>query len=81
VFAVGSAADPALGGNALQAVVAVDATVTASAAGTLPASDTMPTERGASPTGVTPAAFAFIAIALGSFAIASIASARRMRQD
>ena len=33
VFAVGSAATPAVGDNALRAVVAVDATATASAAG------------------------------------------------
>ena len=42
VFAVGSAADPAVGGNALQVVVAVDATVEAvedRAAPTLPATD------------------------------------------
>lgn len=81
VFAVGSAADPAVGGNALQAVVAVDATASASAAGTLPASDTLPTERGTSPAGITPATFALIVIALATFAIASIATSRRLRQD
>lgn len=80
VFAVGSAPDPALGGNALQAVVAVDATATASAAGTLPASDTIP-PRGSSPTGISPATFVLIAIALASFALASIAASRRLRQD
>lgn len=81
VFAVGSAADPAVGGNALQAVVAVDATAAANAAGTLPASDTIPTERGSSAGGIATATFALIAIALASFAIALVASSRRVRQD
>jgi hypothetical protein len=81
VFAVGSAATPAVGDNALRAVVAVDATATASAAGTLPPSDTIPTERGSSSAGIAPGTIALIAIALASFAIASIASSRRLRQD
>ena len=81
VFAVGSAATPAVGDNALRAVVAVDATATASAAGTLPPSDTIPTERGSSSAGIGPGTIVLIAIALASFAIASIASSRRLRQD
>lgn len=81
VFAVGSAATPAVGDNALRAVVAVDATATASAAGTLPPSDTIPTERGSSSAGIAPGTIVLIAIALASFAIASIASSRRLRQD
>lgn len=40
VFAIGSAATPAVGGNALQAVVAVDATATATPA-TVPPTDTL----------------------------------------
>jgi hypothetical protein len=45
VFAIGSAADPAVGGNALQAVVAVDA----SADSGMPATDTLPATGGSAP--------------------------------
>jgi hypothetical protein len=41
VFAIGSAATPAVGGNALQVVVAVDATASAAPAATPPPTDTL----------------------------------------
>jgi len=44
VFAIGSAATPALGGNALQAVLAVDATATAAPGVTPPPTDTVAPE-------------------------------------
>jgi hypothetical protein len=78
VFAVGSAASPAVGDNALQVVVAVDATATADAPA-LPETDTL-TETGTS-TSAGPSAAILLAIAalgfIGSLAVAT----RRIRQD
>jgi hypothetical protein len=77
VFAVGSAATPAVGGNALQAVVAADATV--SPAGTAPPTDTI-TDGGRS----TPASIAPVLVAsfLGSIAFLVVASrGRRSAHD
>ena len=77
VFAIGSAATPAVGENALQVVVAVDATATAAPAGSPPVTDT--TVPAASPaTEGTPigAALAVIVLALAAF-VASGAYLRR----
>ena len=60
VFAIGSAADPAVGGNGLQVVVAVDA----SAEPDMPATDTLPTAGGSGP--ISPLVLAGVALlALG----------------
>lgn len=76
VFAVGSAASPALGGNALQAVVAVDGTA---AAGTAPPTDTIAT----GPAATSSSAAALVTVLLfgvAAFAIALRATPRRIRQ-
>jgi hypothetical protein len=79
VFAIGSAASPALGGNALQAVVAVDATATAATA-TVPPTDTLPSTSGTAsqPSGLWAVA---LLIAAASTAVASTLFARRAKQD
>jgi hypothetical protein len=86
VFAIGSAASPAVGDNALQVVVAVDATAEAAApeptaaAPTLPPTDTVgsSTSVGSSGPGAMIALFAVAAVAF----VASLALvARRVRQD
>ena len=77
VFAVGSAASPAVGGNALQAVVAVDATV--SAAGTAPPTDTMTDAGRSTSASIAPV---LVALFLGSIAFVAVASrGRRSVQD
>jgi hypothetical protein len=77
VFAVGSAASPPVGENALQAVVAGDATAQAS----LPPSDTVAGEPTATAAGSGPAALALMAIGAVGFIAALSLSARRVRQD
>jgi hypothetical protein len=74
VFAVGSAASPALGGNALQAVVAVDAT-------SLPPSDTIAGETTDAVSGIAPAALALFGIGAVAFIAGLSLTARRVRQD
>ena len=75
-FAVGSAASPAVGGNALQ-VVAVDATATA-AEPTLPQTDTV-SEPATSAAG-GPAAILLVAAVVGFLGSLAV-SMRRVRQD
>lgn len=72
VFAVGSAASPAVGGNALQAVLAVDAT--ASAAGTAPPTDTIADAGRSTPVSIAPV---LVALLLGSIAFVMVASRGR----
>ena len=78
VFAVGSAASPAIGGNALQAVVAVDGTA-AAAAGTAPPTDTIATGSGA--TSSSPSVAVVVMLGVAAFAIALAATTRRIRQS
>ena len=86
VFAVGSAADPAVGGNALRVVVAVDATAEAVDEGpapTLPATDTVlsdvPTTGSDASLG---AALLLLVAGAVTFAAVSLRPAtRRVRQD
>ena len=79
VFAVGSAASPAVGGNALQAVVAVDATVAAS--GTVPPTDSVvaTSERPSESTGLM--LVALVLIGATSLFIGSRAFVRRTDRD
>lgn len=77
VFAVGSAASPAVGGNALQAVVAVDATARA----TMPPSDTIAGGPTPASSGIVPAALALMAIGAAAFIAGLSLTARRVRQD
>ena len=86
VFAVGSAADPAVGGNALQVVVAVDATAEAEeegAAPTPPATDTVVS--GAPSTGGDASlGAALILLVAGAVTFAAVSlrpATRRVRQD
>ena len=82
VFAIGSAADPAVGGNALQVAVAVDATATAGAEATPPSTDTIPAEGSTSSDGFGPAAALLLVVGLASFAvIVRRPATRRVRQD
>ena len=85
VFAVGSAADPAVGGNALQVVVAVDATAEAeeeSAAPTPPATDTVISDASTSGEGSLGAALILLVAGAVTFAAVSLRPAtRRARQD
>ena len=76
-FAVGSAASPAVGGNALQVIVAVDATATA-AEPTLPQTDTV-SEPATSAAG-GPAAILLVAAVVGFLGSLAV-SMRRVRQD
>jgi hypothetical protein len=79
VFAVGSAASPAVGGHALQTVIAVDATAGATA--TLPQTDTIAPISGTSsqPFGLLIVALLFIGAT--SFLIGSVVLVRRTDQD
>ena len=79
VFAVGSAASPAVGGKALQVVVAVDGTASAP---TLPATDTVIAGTTSTTSGFGPGA-ALLAAAAAAVAFAASLSflARRVRQD
>ena len=85
VFAVGSAADPAVGGNALQVVVAVDATAEAEeegAAPTPPATDTVISDASTSGEGSLGAALILLVAVAVTFAAVSLRPAtRRARQD
>jgi len=81
VFAVGSAASPAVGGNALQAVVAVDATAPAAATGTVPPTDTVAATSAGSVQGIGVALLPLVVIAGIAFALASAAFVRRTNQD
>ena len=81
VFAVGSAASPAVGGNALQAVIAVDATAPAAATGTVPPTDTVAVTSGGSVQGIGVALLPLVVIAGIAFALASTAFVRRTNQD
>ena len=78
VFAIGSAADPAVGGNALQVAVAVDATTTK----TLPATDTVGVAEGsvASSIGLVGMLVIAAAVTLG-FAATYTLLTRRVRND
>ena len=78
VFAVGSAASPAIGGNALQVVVAVDAT--AAAAATVPPTDTIVTTSGTAPQ-PNLVFVALVLIGATSFLIGSVVLVRRTNQD
>lgn len=78
VFAVGSAADPAVGGNALQAVVAVDATASPS----MPATDTIGAAETTTSSGIgLLGLLAVAAIAIGGFAGTFALLTRRVRND
>jgi hypothetical protein len=81
VFAVGSAASPAVGGNALQAVVAVDGTAPAAATGTVPPTDTVAATSGGSVQGIGVGLLPLAVIAGIAFALASTAFVRRTNQD
>jgi hypothetical protein len=78
VFAIGSAASPAVGGNALQVVVAVDAT--ASAAATVPPTDTLTSTSAPASDSFGTWMVALLIVAV-SAAIASTVFARRAKQD
>jgi hypothetical protein len=86
VFAVGSAANPAIGGKALQVVVAVDATAVPDedgAAPTLPATDTA-LSNGSPTSGSASLGAALILLVVASVAFATVsrhAASRRARQD
>ena len=81
VFAVGSAASPAVGGNELRAVVAVDATAPAAATGTVPPTDTVTSASGGSPAGIAVALLAVLVLGGIAFATASTVLVRRTNQD
>jgi hypothetical protein len=79
VFAVGSAASPAVGGKALQVVVAVDGTASAP---TLPATDTVIAGTTSTTSGFGPGAALLVAAAAAvAFAASVTFLARRVRQD
>ncbi len=79
VFAVGSAASPAVGGNGLQAVVAVDATAAATA--TVPPTDTFATTSATSPQAANLAFVALVLFAATAFLIGWTVLVRRTNQD
>jgi uncharacterized protein DUF4397 len=79
VFAVGSAASPAVGGNALQVVVAVDGVV--SAAGTAPPTDTLAGTSADTTASIAPAFLVLLVIGLAAFAATLTIGTRRVRQD
>ncbi len=82
VFAVGSAANPAVGGNALQVVVAVDATATAAPAATPPATDTIASSGSVADAGPgMTGALALMVLAAIGFAASYVLLARRVRND
>jgi hypothetical protein len=81
VFAVGSAASPAVGGKALQVVVAVDGTASA-ATPNLPATDTVIAGTTSTTSGFGPGAALLVAAAAAiAFASSLTFLARRVRQD
>ena len=80
VFAVGSAASPAIGGNALQTVVAVDATASAAATATVPPTDTATAASDASPQGLGAVLLTLLVAGGIAFAVASTAFVRRTDQ-
>jgi len=81
VFAVGSAASPAVGGKALQVVVAVDGTASA-ATPNLPATDTVIAGTTSTTSGFGPGAALLVAAAAATaFASSLTFLARRVRQD
>ena len=69
VFAIGSAATPPVGGNALQVAVAVDATASDAAGVTPPPTDTLAPEGSATSDGFGPAAALLLVVALVTFAL------------
>ncbi len=78
VFAIGSAAEPPLGGNALQVAVAIDGTAeTAGAGATPPATDTIQPSSGASTDAVGAVAALLVVAATGIAFAVSLASQRR----
>ncbi len=78
VFAVGSAADTPVGGNALQVVVAVDGTAEAAGAGaTPPATDSVLPSAGSSNNGLGGFAALFVATAAGITLVVSLVSRPR----
>ena len=78
VFAIGSAADPAVGGNALQVAVAVDAT----ASKTLPTTDTVGAAEGTAPAGIGLMGMLIVAVAASvGFAATYTLLTRRVRND
>ncbi len=78
VFAIGSAADPAVGGNALQVAVAVDATASAS----MPATDTIGATDGSAPASIgVLAAVMLVAATVFGFTAAFTLLTRRVRKD
>jgi hypothetical protein len=78
VFAIGSAADPAVGGNALQVAVAVDATTTK----TLPATDTVGVPEGSVTASIGLVGMLVIAAAVTlGFAAPYALLTRRVRND
>jgi len=79
VFAIGSAASPAVGGHGLQAVVAVDATATAAA--TMPATDTVDPAPNATAGVVGGQAVILMIVATLAFLGGLRFVARRVRQD
>ena len=85
VFAVGSAATPAVGGKALQVVVAVDATAKAEAPGAAPTPPATDSVFSAAPTtgGDTAGAalLLVVAVAVALFVLSRRPVTRRMRQD
>ena len=82
VFAIGSAATPAVGGNPLQVAVAVDATASGSAGATAPPTDTIAPEGSATSDGFGPTAALLLVIGLATFAfIARRPATSRVRQD
>jgi hypothetical protein len=82
VFAIGSAATPAVGDNALQVAVAVDATATDDAGATPPPTDTIASAGSTTSDGSGPAAALLLVVGLVSFAvIARRPATSRVRQD
>lgn len=78
VFAIGSAADPAVGGNALQVAVAVDATTSAS----MPATDTVGATETTTTSGIGLVGLLIVAaVAIGGFAGTYTLLTRRVRND
>ena len=82
VFAIGSAATPAVGDEPLQVAVAVDATASASAGATAPPTDTFGPDRSATSDGFGPTAALLLVIGLATFALVARRPAlSRVRQD
>ena len=82
VFAIGSAATPPVGDNALQVAVAVDATASDSPGTTPPPTDTDIPAASATSAGFGPAAALLLVAGLLTFAlIARRPATRRVRQD